>query len=105
MSRRNSRACIQKKCESSSATACPSVGYVFDSRQNALEYDFAHLVYYVRLHDPVGDIPFSLPYPVSRLQQYSEPQEQTSQVLLLLSEHSSYQTGSEVFIDGGYLIW
>ncbi|KAI5452833.1 hypothetical protein NCC49_006373 [Naganishia albida] len=39
------------------------------------------------------------------LGRYSEPQEQTSQVLLLLSEHSSYQTGSEVFIDGGYLIW
>lgn len=37
--------------------------------------------------------------------QYSDPQEQTSQVILLLSEHSSYQTGSEVFIDGGYLIW
>lgn len=33
--------------------------------------------------------------------QYSEPEEQTSQVLLLLSEHSSYQTGSEVFVDGG----
>jgi sorbose reductase len=37
--------------------------------------------------------------------QYSDPKEQTSQVLLLLSEYSSYQTGSEVFIDGGYLIW
>ncbi|GHJ85134.1 hypothetical protein NliqN6_1536 [Naganishia liquefaciens] len=39
------------------------------------------------------------------LGRYSDPQEQTSQVILLLSEHSSYQTGSEVFIDGGYLIW
>ncbi|PWN52224.1 putative NADP-dependent mannitol dehydrogenase [Violaceomyces palustris] len=39
------------------------------------------------------------------LQRYSEPDEQTSQVLLLLSEFSSYQTGSEVFIDGGCLIY
>ncbi|KAJ9117434.1 hypothetical protein QFC22_004284 [Naganishia vaughanmartiniae] len=39
------------------------------------------------------------------LGRYSEPAEQTPQVLLLLSEVSSYQTGSEVFVDGGYLIW
>lgn len=39
------------------------------------------------------------------LGRYSQPKEQTPPVLLLLSEHSSYMTGSEVFVDGGYLIW
>ncbi|EPQ29750.1 uncharacterized protein PFL1_02969 [Pseudozyma flocculosa PF-1] len=39
------------------------------------------------------------------LQRYSEPEEQTAQVILLLSEHASYQTGSEVFVDGGCLIY
>lgn len=39
------------------------------------------------------------------LGRYSEPSEQAPQVLLLLSEHSSYMTGSEVFIDGGFLIY
>ncbi|KAL8292847.1 hypothetical protein RQP46_000541 [Phenoliferia psychrophenolica] len=36
---------------------------------------------------------------------FSEPIEQTGQALLLLSDHSSYQTGSENFVDGGFLIW
>ncbi|KIJ44741.1 hypothetical protein M422DRAFT_75275 [Sphaerobolus stellatus SS14] len=37
---------------------------------------------------------------------YSDPKEHTSQVLLMLSpKHSSYMTGSEVFIDGGFLIY
>ncbi|KAK4705971.1 hypothetical protein P7C70_g216, partial [Phenoliferia sp. Uapishka_3] len=56
---------------------------------------------------------------------FSQPKEQTGQALLLLSEHSSlvlpipntvaepsltnpansYQTGSENFVDGGFLIW
>jgi len=40
------------------------------------------------------------------LGRYSEPKEHTGQVLLLLSpEYSSYTTGSEVFVDGGYLIY
>ncbi|KAF8505028.1 NADP-dependent mannitol dehydrogenase [Hysterangium stoloniferum] len=40
------------------------------------------------------------------LGRYSEPREHTAQVLLLLSpEFSSYTTGSEVFIDGGFLIY
>jgi len=39
------------------------------------------------------------------LGRYSQPKEQAPPVLLLLSEHSSYMTGSEVFVDGGYLIW
>lgn len=40
------------------------------------------------------------------LGRYCEPSEQTAQVLLLLShQYSSYTTGSEVFVDGGYLIY
>jgi len=40
------------------------------------------------------------------LGRYSKPTEHTAQVLLMLSpEHSSYMTGSEVFVDGGYLIY
>jgi len=40
------------------------------------------------------------------LGRYSEPKEHTGQVLLLLSpEYSSYTTGSEVFVDGGFLIY
>ncbi|KAG7531976.1 hypothetical protein FFLO_03983 [Filobasidium floriforme] len=39
------------------------------------------------------------------LRRYSQPKEQAPPVLLLLSEHSSYMTGSEVFVDGGMLIW
>ncbi|KAF8583211.1 NAD(P)-binding protein [Ramaria rubella] len=40
------------------------------------------------------------------LGRYSEPKEHTAQVLLLLSpEHSSYTTGSEIFVDGGFLIY
>jgi len=38
--------------------------------------------------------------PVGR---FSEPVEQTAQVLLLLSPHSAYQTGTEYFVDGGFL--
>jgi len=40
--------------------------------------------------------------PVGR---FSQPVEQTGQALLLLSDHASYQTGMEAFVDGGYLIW
>jgi NAD(P)-dependent dehydrogenase (short-subunit alcohol dehydrogenase family) len=40
-----------------------------------------------------------------RPSQFSEPKEHAGQVLLLLSEYSSYHTGSEIFIDGGYLIY
>ncbi|SCV73261.1 BQ2448_7186 [Microbotryum intermedium] len=36
---------------------------------------------------------------------FSQPFEQTAQALLFLSPHSSYQTGSEAFVDGGFLIW
>lgn len=39
------------------------------------------------------------------LGRFSEPKEQTGQALLLLSEHASYMTGGEYFVDGGYLIW
>ena len=37
------------------------------------------------------------------LKRFSEPFEQTGQVLLLLSDYSSYITGAEHFIDGGFL--
>lgn len=39
------------------------------------------------------------------LGRFSQPHEHAGQVLLLLSDLSSYTTGSEVFIDGGFLIW
>ncbi|GAA6044089.1 hypothetical protein JCM8097_000204 [Rhodosporidiobolus ruineniae] len=39
------------------------------------------------------------------LGRFSEPYEQAGQVVYLLSKYSSYQTGSSVYIDGGYLIW
>jgi NAD(P)-dependent dehydrogenase (short-subunit alcohol dehydrogenase family) len=39
------------------------------------------------------------------LGRFSHPHEHTGQALLLLSDYSSYTTGSEVFIDGGFLIW
>ncbi|ORY76496.1 NADP-dependent mannitol dehydrogenase [Leucosporidium creatinivorum] len=39
------------------------------------------------------------------LGRFSEPFEQAAQVLLFLSPYSSYQTGSEAFVDGGFLIW
>jgi len=29
----------------------------------------------------------------------------TGQALLLLSDHASYMTGQEYFVDGGQLIW
>lgn len=32
---------------------------------------------------------------------FSEPKEQTGQALLLLSDHASYMTGGEYFVDGG----
>ena len=39
------------------------------------------------------------------LKRFSEPHEQAGQAVLLLSDSSSYTTGSECFVDGGYLIW
>ncbi|GAA6001619.1 uncharacterized protein JCM10292_004962 [Rhodotorula paludigena] len=39
------------------------------------------------------------------LGRFSKPWEQAGQVVYLLSDYSSYQTGSSVYIDGGYLIW
>ncbi|KAF5373454.1 hypothetical protein D9615_009449 [Tricholomella constricta] len=39
------------------------------------------------------------------LGRFAEPREITGQALLLLSEHSSYMTGGEYFVDGGQLIW
>jgi len=38
------------------------------------------------------------------LGRFSEPEEHAAQVVLLLSDLSSYTTGSEVFVDGGFLI-
>lgn len=37
------------------------------------------------------------------LKRFSEPAEHAGQTLLLLSDYSSYTTGSEIFIDGGFL--
>ncbi|GAA6025143.1 hypothetical protein JCM10207_006250 [Rhodosporidiobolus poonsookiae] len=39
------------------------------------------------------------------LGRFSKPHEQAGQVVYLLSPYSSYQTGSSVYIDGGYLAW
>jgi len=39
------------------------------------------------------------------LKRFSEPHEQVGQALLLLSEHASYMTGGEYFVDGGFLCW
>ncbi|KAF7439742.1 hypothetical protein PC9H_000078 [Pleurotus ostreatus] len=39
------------------------------------------------------------------LRRFAEPHEMTGQALLLLSEHATYMTGGEYFVDGGQLIW
>ncbi|KAF8965788.1 NADP-dependent mannitol dehydrogenase MtDH [Flammula alnicola] len=39
------------------------------------------------------------------LGRFAEPQEMTGQALLLLSDHASYMTGGEYFVDGGQLIF
>ncbi|KAF8867838.1 NADP-dependent mannitol dehydrogenase MtDH [Gymnopilus junonius] len=39
------------------------------------------------------------------LRRFAEPDEMTGQALLLLSDHASYMTGGEYFVDGGQLIW
>jgi len=39
------------------------------------------------------------------LGRFAEPHEMAGQALLLLSEHSSYMTGGEYFVDGGQLVW
>jgi len=36
---------------------------------------------------------------------FAEPHEITGQALLLLSDHASYMTGGEYYVDGGQLIW
>jgi len=39
------------------------------------------------------------------LGRFAEPHEMAGQTLLLLSDHASYMTGGEYFVDGGQLIW
>ncbi|KAL0951832.1 hypothetical protein HGRIS_008494 [Hohenbuehelia grisea] len=39
------------------------------------------------------------------LGRFAEPHEMTGQALLLLSDHASYMTGGEYFVDGGQLVW
>jgi NAD(P)-dependent dehydrogenase (short-subunit alcohol dehydrogenase family) len=39
------------------------------------------------------------------LKRFAEPEEMSGQALLLLSDHASYMTGGEYFVDGGQLIW
>jgi len=39
------------------------------------------------------------------LGRFAEPHEMSGQALLLLSDHASYMTGSEYFVDGGQLVW
>jgi sorbose reductase len=41
----------------------------------------------------------------SRIHPSLQPHEMAGQTLLLLSEHASYMTGQEYFVDGGQLIW
>lgn len=95
-SRLNNPGFIQRLFESSTVIVYHSGAYVLGLlkgyRFRITDFILLSHVTYLRVNDVL-------------LIQYSDPQEQTSQVLLLLSEYSSYQTGSEVFIDGGYLIW
>ncbi|KAF5350501.1 hypothetical protein D9756_008490 [Leucocoprinus leucothites] len=39
------------------------------------------------------------------LKRFAEPHEMTGQAVLLLSDHATYMTGQEYFVDGGQLIW
>nr|1H5Q_A Chain A, NADP-DEPENDENT MANNITOL DEHYDROGENASE [Agaricus bisporus]1H5Q_B Chain B, NADP-DEPENDENT MANNITOL DEHYDROGENASE [Agaricus bisporus]1H5Q_C Chain C, NADP-DEPENDENT MANNITOL DEHYDROGENASE [Agaricus bisporus]1H5Q_D Chain D, NADP-DEPENDENT MANNITOL DEHYDROGENASE [Agaricus bisporus]1H5Q_E Chain E, NADP-DEPENDENT MANNITOL DEHYDROGENASE [Agaricus bisporus]1H5Q_F Chain F, NADP-DEPENDENT MANNITOL DEHYDROGENASE [Agaricus bisporus]1H5Q_G Chain G, NADP-DEPENDENT MANNITOL DEHYDROGENASE [Agaricus len=39
------------------------------------------------------------------LNRFAQPEEMTGQAILLLSDHATYMTGGEYFIDGGQLIW
>ncbi|KAK2462556.1 hypothetical protein APHAL10511_005526 [Amanita phalloides] len=39
------------------------------------------------------------------LKRFAEPHEMTGQALLLLSDHATYMTGGEYFVDGGQLVW
>ncbi|KAH8112794.1 NADP-dependent mannitol dehydrogenase [Phellopilus nigrolimitatus] len=39
------------------------------------------------------------------LRRFAHPREMTGQAVLLLSDHASYMTGAEYFIDGGQLVW
>ncbi|KAL6309470.1 NADP-dependent mannitol dehydrogenase [Sparassis latifolia] len=39
------------------------------------------------------------------LGRFSQPHEMSAQALLLLSEHASYMTGQEYFVDGGQLVY
>jgi NAD(P)-dependent dehydrogenase (short-subunit alcohol dehydrogenase family) len=39
------------------------------------------------------------------LGRFAEPHEMSGQALLLLTDHASYMTGSEYFVDGGQLVW
>lgn len=38
------------------------------------------------------------------LGRFSEPSEHAAQVVLLLSDYTAYTTGSEIFVDGGFLV-
>ncbi|TFK64670.1 NADP-dependent mannitol dehydrogenase [Pluteus cervinus] len=73
----------------------------YDIRVNALSPGYVKTDQTSRMDKKIRDFQASA-IPLGR---FAEPHEMAGQAILLLSEHSSYMTGGEYFIDGGQLIW